>query len=350
MDRLKFSSLLIELRKEKDLTQQDFAEIFNVTFQAVSKWETGESLPDINTLEKISNFYCISINDLLNGKRTKIVAESIKAEKTDNESKNMNVNIVKIVFSACAIVVCLLICLLPFFTAYVGHNFYVVSNFYQVAFSSNMLYGNFILLLGFIIFITACVFGIFSGVFQDNKAFYKLEQTFSLFYSILMIAYNIIYINDASVGFYLLSIYGLTYFLIVLFVKPFNKASIKENPDKLLWFRSAFVAFILLFSINWLVVDGAPIAKTILTGLIVLSTIVVIAFHIVSFFKKNKGIQILFYISLLITMVGFVSIILFVYDSAVKLELAVVLLLTIALIVLETVINKVSKETKNLVR
>lgn len=347
MDRLKFSSLLIKLRKEKDLTQQDFAEIFSVTFQAVSKWETGESLPDINTLEKISNFYCISINDLLNGKRTKIVAESIK---TDNEFKKMNVNIVKIVFSACAIVVCLLICLLPFFTAYVGHNFYVASNFYQVAFSSNMLYGNFILLLGFIIFIAACVFGIFSGVFQDNKAFYKLEQTFSLFYSILMIAYNIIYINDASVGFYLLSIYGLTYFLIVLFVKPFNKASIKENTDMLFWFRSAFVVSILLFSINWLVVDGVNTAKTISTWLTAFSTIVVIAFHIVSFFKKNKGIQILFYISFLITVVGFFSIILSVYDSAVMLELAVVLLLTIAFIVLETVISKVSKKTKNLVR
>lgn len=43
MDQAKFSNLLIKLRKERDLTLQDFAKIFDVSFQAVSKWEKGES-------------------------------------------------------------------------------------------------------------------------------------------------------------------------------------------------------------------------------------------------------------------------------------------------------------------
>ena len=55
MNREKMPSFLVTLRKEKNLLQQDIAEIFMVTPQAVSKWEKGESIPDIETLEKSLN-------------------------------------------------------------------------------------------------------------------------------------------------------------------------------------------------------------------------------------------------------------------------------------------------------
>ena len=67
MNRPKMANLLIELRKNKDLTQQDVAELFYVSPQAVSKWEKGDSIPDIETLEKLSKFYQISIEEILNG-------------------------------------------------------------------------------------------------------------------------------------------------------------------------------------------------------------------------------------------------------------------------------------------
>ena len=44
---------LQSLRNEKDLTQTDVAEIFAVTPQAVSKWESGQSIPDVEMLEKL---------------------------------------------------------------------------------------------------------------------------------------------------------------------------------------------------------------------------------------------------------------------------------------------------------
>ena len=47
MNKEKMASYLVNLRKEKGLLQQDVAEIFMVTPQAVSKWEKGESIPDI---------------------------------------------------------------------------------------------------------------------------------------------------------------------------------------------------------------------------------------------------------------------------------------------------------------
>ncbi|MDE6047894.1 MAG: helix-turn-helix domain-containing protein, partial [Anaeroplasmataceae bacterium] len=67
MDRLKMGNFLTELRKEKDLSQTALAEIIGVTFQAVSKWERGEAIPDISILEKLASFYSVSIDEIIKG-------------------------------------------------------------------------------------------------------------------------------------------------------------------------------------------------------------------------------------------------------------------------------------------
>ena len=56
---------LYELRKSKNISQEEFAEIVNTTRQAVSKWERGEAEPDINKLITISKYYNVSIDYLL---------------------------------------------------------------------------------------------------------------------------------------------------------------------------------------------------------------------------------------------------------------------------------------------
>ena len=61
------------LRKEKNLMQQDVAELFNVSPQAVSKWGKGDSIPDVEILEKMSSFYQVSIEELLNGERKEYI-------------------------------------------------------------------------------------------------------------------------------------------------------------------------------------------------------------------------------------------------------------------------------------
>ena len=55
---------LQKLRKEKGLTQEGLAEIFRVTNQAVSKWESGSCYPDIALLPEIADFYGVSIDTL----------------------------------------------------------------------------------------------------------------------------------------------------------------------------------------------------------------------------------------------------------------------------------------------
>jgi transcriptional regulator with XRE-family HTH domain len=61
---------LKRLRKERDMTQEDLSELFNITFQAVSKWERGESYPDITLLPSIAEFFNVSIDELIGANQT----------------------------------------------------------------------------------------------------------------------------------------------------------------------------------------------------------------------------------------------------------------------------------------
>lgn len=72
MDSIRIGRYLAELRKYYNLTQDELAQRLLVTRQAVSKWETGISLPDIEFLVRLSELYSISINDILQADLTKI--------------------------------------------------------------------------------------------------------------------------------------------------------------------------------------------------------------------------------------------------------------------------------------
>jgi DNA-binding XRE family transcriptional regulator len=61
-------NLLINLRKEKGFTQSDLADKLDISFQAVSKWERGENLPDAYTLLALAKIYGITVDEILNGK------------------------------------------------------------------------------------------------------------------------------------------------------------------------------------------------------------------------------------------------------------------------------------------
>lgn len=57
---------IIQIRKEHHLSQEEFAKKLHVTRQAVSRWETGETTPNIETLKQLSHLFHISIDELLN--------------------------------------------------------------------------------------------------------------------------------------------------------------------------------------------------------------------------------------------------------------------------------------------
>lgn len=61
--------VLLKLRREKGLSQEELAEAVFVTRQAVSRWETGQTLPNPETLKQLSRLYDVSINTLLGSPR-----------------------------------------------------------------------------------------------------------------------------------------------------------------------------------------------------------------------------------------------------------------------------------------
>ena len=69
MDQIKIGAFLKELRKEKEVSQEVLAEKFGVSSRSVSRWENGNTMPDISILVELAVFYDIDIRELLNGER-----------------------------------------------------------------------------------------------------------------------------------------------------------------------------------------------------------------------------------------------------------------------------------------
>lgn len=61
-----FKDNLVQLRKYKQLTQEDLAEKIGVTRQAIAKWEAGETVPDLERSRKLAEVFEVSLDDLAN--------------------------------------------------------------------------------------------------------------------------------------------------------------------------------------------------------------------------------------------------------------------------------------------
>ena len=72
---MEFKDTFMDLRKKAGLSQNDVAEKLFVTRQAVSRWERGETVPEIETLKAISGLFNVSINTLL-GYQTDLACQS----------------------------------------------------------------------------------------------------------------------------------------------------------------------------------------------------------------------------------------------------------------------------------
>lgn len=70
MDQMKIGGFIRQLRKEKELTQEQLAEQFAVSRRTVSRWETGSNLPDLDILIEMSEFFGVGLRQLLDGERS----------------------------------------------------------------------------------------------------------------------------------------------------------------------------------------------------------------------------------------------------------------------------------------
>ena len=78
---MEFNEKLQELRKRKNLTQEELAEQLYVSRTAISKWESGRGLPNVESLKAISKFFSISLDDLLSGEELLVIAEDEYKQK-----------------------------------------------------------------------------------------------------------------------------------------------------------------------------------------------------------------------------------------------------------------------------
>lgn len=95
MDQERIGKLIKEIRINNKLSQNEFAKKYGVTYQAVSKWENGKNIPDIQILKQICSDYNISLEEILNGK---------KSEK-NNKNKKLILIIITLIITIILLVV-----------------------------------------------------------------------------------------------------------------------------------------------------------------------------------------------------------------------------------------------------
>lgn len=215
--------------------------------------KNGESLPDITILESISDFYHISINDLLNGNYKPINDDKKEEEEKSIEPISDNTktfyselakkNLFKIIWCSVSIFLLFMLSLLPIIK---GTDMF---NFYSICFSSNFKFGNFVILLAFILFIAQNVLGIFSSLTKNNKVFLLLEETFGTFCFINMV--NILTNNfkDDAIGLYILTMLFTGSWVTLVFCKKLNFSINLNNYTQLQLDR---VSFLFLGFINFI--------------------------------------------------------------------------------------------------
>lgn len=81
MDQIKIGKFISEKRKAQGLTQMQLAEKLGITDRAVSKWETGKSLPDASIMLDLCEILKITVSDLLNGEVISMDNYNEKTEK-----------------------------------------------------------------------------------------------------------------------------------------------------------------------------------------------------------------------------------------------------------------------------
>ena len=108
---MEFNEKLQELRKQKNMTQDELAEHLYVSRTAISKWESGRGYPSIESLKAIAKFFSVTIDDLLSSNEALEIAEQENKQK-QTHLRDLIFGLIDISF--------LLLLFLPFFTNKTG--------------------------------------------------------------------------------------------------------------------------------------------------------------------------------------------------------------------------------------
>jgi transcriptional regulator with XRE-family HTH domain len=187
---MEFHEKLQELRKNRGITQEELAEALYVSRTAISKWESGRGYPSIDSLKEISNYFSVTIDDLLSGEKLLSIAEK--------ENKSNLRNMCDLLFGILDLCSFILI-VLPLYPNMVNGFVYSVNLF---AYTQTTMLNR---LLYWILFITLVVTGIIKLLLTK----FGIERCNKIMTGVSMV------ISTLSVLF--LAMTGETYAVIVVF-------------------------------------------------------------------------------------------------------------------------------------
>ena len=151
---MEFHEKIQELRKNRNMTQEELASALYVSRTAISKWESGRGYPSIESLKEISHYFDVSIDDLLSSEKLLILAQK--------ENKSNIRNICNYMFGLVDISSILLI-LLPLYPNTINELIYSVNLFeYKETTSLNIM-------LCWSLYSLLIILGIMKIVFKNNK-------------------------------------------------------------------------------------------------------------------------------------------------------------------------------------
>lgn len=170
MDQVKIGEFICRMRKKKNITQSELAEMLNITDRSISKWENGVCLPDASNMVLLCKILDISINDLFSGEivdmkdNEKRLEENLLNLKRDNEEKDKRLLNLEILISVPVVIIGLSLMLIAAYAS--------ISDFIKVI----------LIVLGFILIFSICFIALrieqTAGYYECNKCHHKYVPTY----------------------------------------------------------------------------------------------------------------------------------------------------------------------------
>lgn len=123
---MEFAKKLITLRKSRELTQEQLAEQLNVSRQSISKWESGQVIPEVEKIVELSKVFDVTVDYLL--KPSEIDELSVKTEILEQQQKQMLVREQKRTQISKNIMYSIGIYLIFFAVYFIGHFYFEIWN------------------------------------------------------------------------------------------------------------------------------------------------------------------------------------------------------------------------------
>ena len=117
MNQVEIGKFIAKCRKEKKLTQAQLAEKLNITDRAVSKWETGKSMPDSSIMLELCEILGITVNELLSGEEIDMESYEKKADENlislkRKDENNMTRNVIISMLFSATLLIGIMVCLI----------------------------------------------------------------------------------------------------------------------------------------------------------------------------------------------------------------------------------------------